>query len=127
MTSLAVSTQANAQSTPPSTPVPLPSGRREFDPFVPPTDLTSVASIWPRSRVAVAGTVAEVSGADWVGGVVLEVTLEDATGSLVLTFFGRHSIGGIEPGRRLIAGGTIVRHRGRQLIMNPYVWLEPHS
>ncbi len=95
----------------------------DFDPFVVPSHFTALAAVLPRARTAVAGTVEVVSCRNWVGGPTLEVTLEDGTGSLVLAFLGRRRVAGIRIGRTLVAGGTVIRRRGRNVILNPYVWL----
>jgi hypothetical protein len=59
----------------------------------------------------------------WGGGTALEVTRDDGTDALGLAFLGRHRIAGIDLGRQLTAGGTIVQRRGRRLLMNPHIWL----
>jgi hypothetical protein len=94
----------------------------DFDPFLPPSQLTPMVDLRARVRVAVSGTVVAVSRTRWDGGPALEVTLEDKTGSLVLAFLGRRRISGIEDGRRLVAGGRVLSHRGRLLLLNPFVW-----
>ena len=98
-----------------------------FDPFAVPSLLTDIATVRVRERVAVVGTVDVMSRKQWVGGPTLEVTITDWTGSLVLAFLGRRRINGIEIGRTLVAGGTVIRRRGRDHILNPYVWLCPEG
>jgi hypothetical protein len=95
----------------------------EFDPFVAPTPTTRVVEVRPRARVAVAGTVVDSSVAQWAGGAVLEVTVDDGTGPIVLAFFGRRAIAGVEPGCTITAAGTVVAKHGVLMFMNPYLWL----
>lgn len=59
----------------------------------------------------------------WVGGTVLEVDLEDLTGSVLLAFFGREHVGGIEVGRTLTAVGTAGHRADRLVYLNPLFWL----
>jgi hypothetical protein len=98
-----------------------------FDPFVPPTHTTPLGQLGPRTRAAVSGTVVDASPMPWAGGEVLEVTIEDGTGSVVLAFFGRDAVAGVEPGQAVIAGGTAMAHRTRLVMLNPYVWLPTAS
>jgi hypothetical protein len=102
-----------------------PITRLEFDPFVVPRVSTTISQLRPRDRVAVAGRVIGIRPTRWAGGLVLEVALDDGTGTLPLAFFGRRSIAGVECGGRLTVGGTVVERRGRPLLMNPHVWLQP--
>ena len=102
-----------------ATPGPVPV---DPDPFTPPAPVTPLAGVRHRARVAVAGTVVSCSTARWAGGPTLEATLGDRTGTLVLAFPGRARIPGIGPGRTLAAAGAAVRHRGRLLLWNPYLW-----
>jgi len=76
-----------------------------------------------RDAVVVAGIVVGVEPGEWVGGPVLEVQLRDQSGAVGLAFFGRRSIGGIEPGAFLTAAGTIGHHVGDRVILNPRYWL----
>jgi hypothetical protein len=94
-----------------------------FDPFHPPAAVTPLATIRARDRVAVAGVVEAVSCVEWDGGPVVEATIADATGSVVLAFVGRRYMPGIYLCRTLAAGGTVVVHRDRLIFMNPVLWL----
>jgi hypothetical protein len=105
--------------------VSVPGRRLEFDPFVAPSASTTISQLRPRGRVAVSGRVTDTEPTHWAGGLVLEVTVDDGTGTLPLVFFGRRRIAGVDIGRRLTAGGTLVNHRGRLLLMNPHLWLHP--
>lgn len=95
----------------------------EFDPFVVPAGRTPLGGIRPRQRVAVTGHVVATACAQWAGGPALEATIDDGTGAAVLAFPGRRQVAGLDVGRRLTAGGTVLRHRGRLILMNPHLWL----
>jgi hypothetical protein len=99
----------------------------EFNPLCAPVHLTRLRDVDARARVAVAGNVVDVTPARWAGGITLEVTIDDGTGLLVLVFFGRHSIGGVEVGSRVAAGGTVLGQHGRLILLNPYLWLSAHQ
>jgi hypothetical protein len=101
-----------------------PAASPEVDPFTVPVVRTAIAELRPRSRAAVAGRVTAVVPARWAGGPTLEVTLDDGTGTLLLAFVGRRRLAGVDPGRRLVATGTVVLKFGRPMLMNPYFWLE---
>lgn len=51
--------------------------------------------------------------------VVLDVTVDDGTGTLVCTFFGRREIHGFSVGRRVRVSGRLARYRDRQCLLNP--------
>lgn len=51
--------------------------------------------------------------------VMLDVVVDDGTGSLVCTFFGRHDIPGLHVGGRVHVSGRLVRYRDRQCLLNP--------
>lgn len=97
----------------------------DLDPFVAPRQSHRIADAPIRSRVVLEGLVVDVTVTQWAGGPVLEVTLTDGAGEIVLAFFGRHAVEGIEPARLLTAAGTVGLHRGRRLILNPTYWLHP--
>src|ERR1700754_4352599 len=98
-----------------------------FDPFTPPPAVTPIASCAARRSAAISGRVVRVDMTDWSGNDVLEVTVSDGTGKVVLAFFGRRRPAGVELGQPLTAGGALIRHLGRLLILNPYYWLSPSS
>ncbi|HEY7069207.1 MAG TPA: hypothetical protein VH479_03795 [Acidimicrobiales bacterium] len=99
---------------------------RHWDDTVhPPADLTPIGSVRYRERAAVRGTVAAARDTRWTGGPVLEVDIEDPTGSLMVAFFGRHHIAGVEPGHRVTVEGVPVRRHGHPVLMNPLLWVEP--
>lgn len=95
----------------------------DLDPFVAPLPSHRIVDAPVRSRVVLEGFVVETAVAWWVGGPVLEVKVSDGTGEIVLAFFGRRGIGGIEPARVLTAAGTVGLHRGRPTVLNPIYWL----
>lgn len=96
-----------------------------LDPFTVPQPTATIAAADQRARVVVAGMVVRVESVRWVGGPVLEVDLQDLTGTIGLVFTGRHAIAGVGPGAVLAAAGTVGRRRGRSVILNPQMWLEP--
>jgi hypothetical protein len=53
------------------------------------------------------------------GAPTLEAQLYDGSGSVWLVWLGRRRIGGIEPGRPLVARGRMTVHEGRPTIFNP--------
>jgi hypothetical protein len=122
--------EALSPVTPASAPA-LPSNvralRADFDPFVAPSTCVTIGDTLARARVAVAGQVVGVTDRSWVGTDGLEVTLDDGTGILVLAFFGRRRITGVEVGRRLTAGGTIGLREGRKVMLNPQIWITPRT
>ena len=75
-----------------------------------------------RTPVVVAGRVGSVQTACWAGGPVVEVTLVDGDASLVLVFFSLARAAGLQGGDRVVARGTIGRHRGRAVMLNPATW-----
>jgi RPA family protein len=95
------------------------------DTLHPPADLTPIGSVHYRERAAVRGTVAATRDTRWTGGPVLEVDIEDPTGSLLVAFFGRHHIAGVEAGHQVTVEGVPVRRYGRPVLMNPLLWVEP--
>jgi hypothetical protein len=95
------------------------------DTLNPPADLTPIGSVRYRHGAAVRGMVSAVRATRWTGGPVLEVELEDPTGALLIVFFGRHRIAGVEVGHRLAVEGMPVRRYGRPVLMNPLLWVEP--
>lgn len=101
-----------------------PSSARPVDLFAIPAATTSIADAQPRARVVLDARVARVERCEWVGGPVLEVTVEDGTGRVLLAFLGRRGIAGVERGRRLVAAGTVGAHMGRAVVRNPIVWLQ---
>ncbi|MGI8681931.1 MAG: OB-fold nucleic acid binding domain-containing protein [Mycobacteriales bacterium] len=78
-----------------------------------------------RERVCVAGTLRAVTLRP-VGGVpTVEAELWDGTASVSLVWLGRRRIGGIEPGRIVLARGRLSAVDGRRVIYNPVYELRP--
>lgn len=78
-----------------------------------------------RDRVCVAGTLRAVTLRP-VGGVpTVEAELWDGTGSISLVWLGRRRIGGIGPGRVLVARGRLGSVDGRRVMYNPVYELQP--
>jgi RecG-like helicase len=75
-----------------------------------------------RRPVVLEGVVRAVDDVRWAGGPVREVTLADGSDTVTLVFFGRRAAG-LEPGRHVVARGTVGRHRGRRVVLNPATWL----
>jgi hypothetical protein len=96
-----------------------------LDPFTMPVATHALGDAPQRARVVVEGTVRSVERVCWAGGPAIEVTLGDATGTLVLVFFGDRGVAGVDPGRRLLAAGAVGAHRGDRVILSPQLWLIP--
>ncbi|GAC1604097.1 MAG: hypothetical protein NVS3B21_33150 [Acidimicrobiales bacterium] len=84
----------------------------------------SIGSIEDRRRVFIGGVVTVAGPRCWTGGTVFECVLDDGTGQVILAFLGFHDIPDIRPSVRLWADGTVGTHRGRRLILNPYIEIE---
>ncbi len=81
-----------------------------------------------RRPATVRGRLGGVRTLDGAHGPTFEAELSDATGSVLLVFFGRRSVPGLVPGVALEARGTPRAHRGRTEILNPlYELLAPPS
>jgi hypothetical protein len=105
-------------------PEPVRARRRDAESgLTPPGHVTPIAAVAPRQPHAVEGVVTDVSLRDWVGGPVLEVTLHDDGHALLLVFFGRPAIAGVEVGACLYAEGMVGRRRGQLTMLNPRYWL----
>lgn len=99
-------------------------GDEPLDPFRAPSRRVPIGGARPRDLVVVEGDVVHVTCRAWTGGPTLEVTIVDDTGSLVLAFLGRRRVGGLEPGRRLVAAGRLVDHHRGRLVLDPHLWLD---
>jgi hypothetical protein len=93
------------------------------DPFVVPAGSVKIGLARPRRHVVLTGIVVRCELVGWAGGPVLEVDLRDETGVICLPFFGRRHLGGVAPGALVTAAGTVGRHGGRPVILNPQIWL----
>ena len=79
-----------------------------------------------RRLARVKGFVTHVRAVERPYGCSVEATLADPTGTVVLVFWGRRAVPGLDPGRLLEACGTPRAHRGRTEILNPlYELLAP--
>jgi hypothetical protein len=86
---------------------------------------TRISECNDRQVVRVAGTLRTVTLRPRAGVPALEAELFDGTAPLDVVWLGRRSIGGIEPGRRLIASGRISMSHGRRVLFNPKYELRP--
>ena len=80
---------------------------------------TAVAEATMGEPVRLAGTVRSVVLRPRAGVPTLEAELYDGSGTVTLVWLGRRRIGGIEPGRMLVASGRLTRHDGRPTLYNP--------
>jgi hypothetical protein len=75
-------------------------------------------AVW-RERSKFSGRIRSLSVRKVDGAPVLECTLSDGTGTLLLVFQGRSHIPGFERGARVVVDGTVGSWQRRQAIMNP--------
>jgi RecJ-like exonuclease len=85
----------------------------------------SIANIVHRERCRISGYVRSVRVRPGPSVPVFEIVLQDATGRLVGAFWGRRSIPGIEPGRRMELEGTPRDRDGEMVMANPLYTLLP--
>lgn len=94
--------------------------------LAPPAGVQPIESVRWRERVRVHGRVTSLRVVPWVGtSPVLECTINDGTGGVVLVFLGRERIGGLVLGRWVTAEGMVVVARHRLVLMNPVYALLP--
>ncbi|MGO1509800.1 MAG: OB-fold nucleic acid binding domain-containing protein [Actinomycetaceae bacterium] len=74
-----------------------------------------IGSVRPRARVRVTGVLRSVTYPPVDDLPDLRAQLYDGTGEISLVFHGRRSVPGIEPGRRLVASGTVLDDGGPTL------------
>lgn len=86
---------------------------------------TAVVRCTRGEPVCVAGTVKAVVLRPRAGVPTLEAEVYDGTGTVTLVWLGRRRIGGIDPGRNLVARGRMTHHDGRPAIYNPAYDLRP--
>ncbi|MDX6226790.1 MAG: hypothetical protein QOI76_180 [Frankiales bacterium] len=79
-----------------------------------------------RQRVSVHGVLRTVTLRPRGGIPSLEAELYDGTGTVELIWLGRRRIGGIEPGRALVACGLITSADGHRAMFNPLYELLPN-
>ena len=82
-------------------------------------DLVPMSDLHERRPAKVAGRVRSVKVQPWAGTPSLECLLADQTGRVTVTFMGRRSVPGIEPGSRLVAEGVVINRKGQPTILNP--------
>jgi amino acid transporter len=80
---------------------------------------TSVSGAVWRERAKFSGRIRSISVRKVDGAPVLECTLSDGTGTMLLVFQGRNHIPGIERGARVVVEGTVGSWQRRQAIINP--------
>jgi hypothetical protein len=78
-----------------------------------------IAEVQYRQPARVAGRVRSVRVQPLAGVASLEVTLVDASGSIIVVFVGRRRVPGIKPGARLVAESVVGQHGGRLALLNP--------
>lgn len=83
------------------------------------TGTTPIGEARWRQRVSVAGRIRSVRVPTRGATAVLEATLVDETGAILLVFQGRRRIPGVEQGARLVARGMVGAWQGQLAILNP--------
>jgi RecG-like helicase len=86
---------------------------------------TAVTACRKGEPVRIAGTLRAVTLRPRAGTPTLEAELYDGTGSVMLIWLGRRRIGGVDPGRRLVAHGRLTAHDGQPTIYNAAYELQP--
>jgi RecG-like helicase len=76
-----------------------------------------------RTRATVRGRVQSMRVQPWGDVASLECVVVDETGGILLVFFGRRKIAGVELGRELIAEGMVGQSRGYLAVLNPDIEL----
>lgn len=84
-----------------------------------------IGDVAPRARAQVSGTVGEVRVRTTAGAPILDVEVVDGTGSVVVSFFGRRSLGGVQPGSTLTVEGMVLRRGDGFAMLNPAYDLRP--
>lgn len=79
---------------------------------------TTTASVARRRRCEVSGAIVAIESSERPT-IVLDITIDDATGTLVCTFSGRREIPGFALGRSVQVAGRLVRYGDRQCLLNP--------
>jgi hypothetical protein len=95
------------------------AGPRDFSCEPTPDGVTPLAGVTWRERATVQGKVRTVSVTPISGVPALRAELCDATGGIVLMFYGRRQIVGIEPGATLRVEGMVGSDGNRLAILNP--------
>lgn len=85
----------------------------------------AIRDVHARMRARVKGTVVAITYRASNTHPQLLVVLADASGRINLVFMGRRYITGIEPGRHMVAAGTVMRGADGLQMMNPAYRLLP--
>jgi hypothetical protein len=80
---------------------------------------TPCAEVADRSHACISGTLRAVTLRPRAGVPALEAELYDGSGTVSIIWLGRRRIPGIEPGRVLVARGTVSIDDGRRVMFNP--------
>ena len=86
---------------------------------------TPIARAQDRQQLTVCGTLRTVTLRPRAGVPALEAELYDGSGTLAIVWLGRRQIGGIEPGRSIVAHGRVSLNQGRPVMFNPRYELRP--
>ncbi|NJC72472.1 amino acid permease [Planosporangium thailandense] len=117
--------EPNGSATAPDHP-PTATGRRSLAAPGHPDGVVPVAALRRRIPATVEGTIRSVRVQPMTNSHVLECEVVDDTGGLLLRFYGRGTIPGIQPGRRIRVHGTPGSQDGTLAICNPrYELLDP--
>lgn len=103
-------------------------GRRktsETSPNVSELEFVRIADAPFRQPTTINGVIVRMRAQPGVGPVNLEVTIEDPSGTAIVTWTGRRSIGGIGLGRRLLIHGVASETPRGAMFMNPAYTLLP--
>ena len=92
---------------------------------VPHAGATTIATSPDREHVCLTGTLRSVVLRPRAGVPVLEAEMWDGTGSVTVSWLGRRSIPGIEPGRRILVRGRITPAPHGRTVYNPIYELRP--
>lgn len=84
-----------------------------------------IRDVHARMRARVVGTVVAITYRAANHHPRLLVVLDDTSGRINLVFMGRRYIAGIEPGRHMVAAGTVMRGPDGLQMMNPAYQLLP--
>lgn len=76
-------------------------------------------AVEPRHRAVLIGTVVSVRSHRRAGSPCLDAVLDDGTGTVVLRWLGRRVVPGVVQGAVLRVEGTIGRHHGTLVVLNP--------
>ena len=86
---------------------------------------TAISECEPGAPTVVAGVLRSVTLRPREGVPAVEAELFDGSGRVLLVWLGRRRIGGIEPGRRLVAHGRLTCNTESPTIFNPQYELRP--